>query len=719
MRSDFDRDGNDQIELDEFLAFCRDAPATGGKVVDDEDADLEIVSRNYEFSLDPDTRCVEKKLRRAARELAGRGGDVRLLLDQYDVEGVGSVIRSDFVQVLMQLGLSLVDGGGPPRGDVDDAPTRADALRERQLAQLARVRGGGPGPANARRLLRTRQNRGDDDDAKLVDEWDDLKMVEWYREGSKRDMVRGMLAKSMLVTVPIYPTFGTTAWFEVEIHNPFSRAERFTVDISAKERELRLVTSSEEWAHLRRHVPAAFGTTGEGAVEADMIDASGPPGSPPVVLLMAHETIRVPFAFLTLEPPSHELKWGAPKHRDRGESKEESKDVGEDPARVVPVRFVAAGGYVVAAVEVEARPRACVVDRTFRFYQSEGEILKRCVRVLPPAPAPLDNEAAVGGWAAALAAPPDRDGRSMYVHCVSTGRGDASDVSIQWREAPDCPGAHEVLLKYARVGAFPSVGEFYVLVFRDRFCAKLAELWHCVVHSRLRADLNGVAGQAAGVELVVRGDRTPRVVKAYAAVAGGAGGSTGDATFDPPDEFRLVPHAHNKFAVHYRARDAGAKRVHVHLVDADTKELVAAWLLTAVSSAPTITKTYDVRYTASFVVVSSAHVLSCVGRAPDRQGHHEAHPLPEPVEQAQVVRARVVRRVDPATARRRGQDHDPAQRRRLPAALLPRGAAPRHDAVLPLRQLRVRPVRGGVLASLVSRITFGLEPPRGWRLVYL
>ncbi|EGB09848.1 hypothetical protein AURANDRAFT_53149, partial [Aureococcus anophagefferens] len=116
VRSDLDRDGNDAVELDEFLAFCRDAPGTGGNVVDDEDADLEIVSRNYEFSLDPDTRCVEKKLRRAARELAGRGGDVRLLLDQYDVEGVGSVIRSDFVQVLMQLGLSLVDGGGPPRG---------------------------------------------------------------------------------------------------------------------------------------------------------------------------------------------------------------------------------------------------------------------------------------------------------------------------------------------------------------------------------------------------------------------------------------------------------------------------------------------------------------------------------------------------------------------------------------------------------------------------
>ncbi|KAH8048641.1 Ca2-binding protein [Aureococcus anophagefferens] len=457
VRSDLDRDGNDAVELDEFLAFCRDA-RDRRESRRRRGRGPEIVSRNYEFSLDPDTRCVEKKLRRP-RELAGSGGDARLLLDQYDVEGVGSVIRSDFVQVLMQLGLSLVDGGGPPRGDVDDAPTRADALRERQLAQLARVRGGGPGPANARRLLRTRQSRGDDDDARLVDEWDDLKMVEWYREGSKRDM-------------------------------------RFTVDISAKERELRLVTSSEE-AHLRRHVPAAFGTTGEGAVEADMIDASGPPGSPPVVLLMAHETIRVPFAFLT---PSRRAtsSAGAPKHRDRGEAKEESRTRPRTrrascPCVLWPRRLRR------RAAEVEARPR-CVVDRTFRFYQSEGEILKRCVRAAAGAGAARQRggRRRLGGRAGAA----DRDGRSMYVHCVSTGRGDASDVSIQWREAPDCPGAHEVLLKYARVGAFPSVGEFYVLVFRDRFCAKLAELWHCVVHSRLRADLNGVAGQAAGVELV-------------------------------------------------------------------------------------------------------------------------------------------------------------------------------------------------------------------------
>jgi Ca2+-binding EF-hand superfamily protein len=572
VQRDLDSDRNGNVSIKEFLAFCRNSKAPSSRTVEKggDDEDLDLVAQTYEFSSDPDVRAIEKKLRRAAREVAARGGDVRLLASQYDRDNSGSIVRSDFVQFLMQLGLSLVDAGGVPK---DTRREAGDALRERQLRQLARVRGGAA-PSRARRLL-----KGPTPDSNLTDEWDELALTQWYREGAKKEMVRGMLAKSMLSAVQIYPRFGTTCWFEVELTNPFGQAERFAVDVPKGEKELRVVTSAEEWQHLRRNVPVAFGTVGQGAVEADMIDGSGPPGAPPMVLLMARETVRIPFAFLSLTPPSHDLRWG----RD---------DDKEDDARTVPVRFVAAGGFVVAATEVTARQRACVVDRTFRFYQAEGEILKRCVRVMPNAPAPLEDLGALGGWAAQAGAPRATDDRSMYVHCVGTGRGDASDVSIQWRESQDCPGAHEVLLKYARVGAFPSVGEFFVLVFRDRFCARLAEMWHVVVHSRLRADLAGVAGQAAGVELVVRGDRTPRVVRAYAAPAGGA--SIGDATFDPPQDFRLVPHAHNKFAVHYRAREGGAARVHVHLVDTDTHELVAAWLMTAVSSQPTITKTYDV-----------------------------------------------------------------------------------------------------------------------------
>ena len=82
--------------------------------------------------------------------MAERGGDVRLLASQYDRDQPGSIVRSDFVQFLMQLGLSLVDAGGVPK---DTRREAGDALRERQLRQLARVRGGAA-PSRARRLLK-------------------------------------------------------------------------------------------------------------------------------------------------------------------------------------------------------------------------------------------------------------------------------------------------------------------------------------------------------------------------------------------------------------------------------------------------------------------------------------------------------------------------------------------------------------------------------------
>ena len=123
--------------------------------------------------------------------------------------------------------------------------------------------------------------------------------------------------------------------------------------------------------------------------------------------------------------------------------------------------------------------------------------------------------------------------------------------------------------------------------FEDEHCARLHELWHVVVQSRLRADVHATMGQAAGAELIVRGDRHARVVRAYSS-------EPRDTTFDPPAAFQLVPGAHNKMAVRYRPRAPGVRKLHVHLVDVDTHELVCAWLLSAASSAPLVTKTYDV-----------------------------------------------------------------------------------------------------------------------------
>lgn len=573
----FDKDGDGVVDIDEFLEFAHG----GEKKRDEEEEDLAMVGRDYEFSLDPDTRTVEKKMRRAARQLAADGGDVRTLFTQYDRENEGAIVRSDFVQVMMQLGLSLVEG-------TFTSPEETSALRRRQMIQLARTRRRGTAP-----LSRIRRSRDDDDSygKRLCDEWDELALVKWYREGFKRDMVRSLLASSMVANVDLYPTFGQTAWFEHSLHNPSNKAERvaIVVEHAAVQRStnLRLVVSGEEWMHLRRNQPPAHGQVGSDAVEADMIDASGPT---PNVMLMANETVRLPFALLSLEPPSHDLRYS-------------SKRDDDQPTTVTTVKFLSAAGFSLGILRVNTYPRPCVVDRTLRFYQAEGEILKRTIRVV--APSRHISAAATNSdlLETAIAMPTiqhsrcifdgddvgDGDGQ-MYVHCVPVGER-APEVSLQWRRADAT--SYEVLIRCAHVEPFPHVADFYVLLFRDRFCAALSEMWHCVVHSRLRADANGLAGQGVGCSLVVRGDRTPRVVKAFAGDCF-AGPRTTTAYFDPPNAFRLVPNAHNKFAVSFRPTAPGTSRLHLHLVDCDTHELVAAWILTVVTASPQISKTYDV-----------------------------------------------------------------------------------------------------------------------------
>lgn len=53
----------------------------------------------YEFSSDPDTREVERKVRRMAGRQARRGADLERIFTQYDSERSGTVLRAEFVQV--------------------------------------------------------------------------------------------------------------------------------------------------------------------------------------------------------------------------------------------------------------------------------------------------------------------------------------------------------------------------------------------------------------------------------------------------------------------------------------------------------------------------------------------------------------------------------------------------------------------------------------------
>ncbi|CAM9648120.1 unnamed protein product [Choristocarpus tenellus] len=124
-------------------------------------------------------------------------------------------------------------------------------------------------------------------------------------------------------------------------------------------------------------------------------------------------------------------------------------------------------------------------------------------------------------------------------------------------------------------------------VYNDHHQTSLYEIWHVVIHSRLRLDIHSLLGQATPVDLVVRGDRYSRRVLASSS-------SPAEVFFNPPNAFQLVPGAYNRVSMSFRPLVTGSRKVHVHLVDSDSMELVAAWLATVTAMPPVVTKSYDV-----------------------------------------------------------------------------------------------------------------------------
>jgi hypothetical protein len=298
--------------------------------------------------------------------------------------------------------------------------------------------------------------------------------------------------------------FGKTLFFEQPLTNPFGHEERFL--LSLEDSELRLVTAFDEWLHLRQHCRVCVGVLGSDPVEAEMFDKDGY-GNIQVALL-PHETLYLPFTFMSLEPyVSKEKKLkkrrgdrntrsgsgsgsGEGKSSDghRGEGKRQERedesygegdDEEEEASRVAEVRVVSCThGHVVAVMRINICPRPSVVHRTLRFFEPENGLMRRRIQLK-------------GGGGGVY--PGDPTAVNKFVHCVEM-EGEASDivsgawnsknthaqskVVVEWGpfgSAGSSAGALDILLRY-RCGAFPSLGTFFLLIYDDPYQSQLHEV---------------------------------------------------------------------------------------------------------------------------------------------------------------------------------------------------------------------------------------------------
>jgi nephrocystin-4 len=191
------------------------------------------------------------------------------------------------------------------------------------------------------------------------------------------------------------------------------------------------------------------------------------------------------------------------------------------PRRSLTVMMVHESDSVPASVlEVDVRPAPLCVDRTFRFHAAEHEFFKQRLK-LPHADAAVDTGPG-GASAAELTAVCSE--ATAVVGCTAAEAGGVQDevrprlkctkrqtasillwcmCGAQWclLTVSGVTTAAQVYLK-VKCGAAPTTSELFVLLYRDRFCARLVATWQVFVHSLRRTDMTAVVGQTTQSSVV-------------------------------------------------------------------------------------------------------------------------------------------------------------------------------------------------------------------------
>ncbi|DBA00219.1 TPA: LOW QUALITY PROTEIN: hypothetical protein N0F65_007844, partial [Lagenidium giganteum] len=531
----------------------------------------------YNFNQDPEIRSVEVKLRKAAIDAYSRGVlPVRVvqkfLESKHNPKKRTELLRVEFVQVLMELGFSILRDDSEQGGDDGwelpamraAAETRMhDTLYARQLERLSRYKHHIKEEVKAQKQLIRSSHRKPPRSPKATnttrhvdamhgirrfeqEKTDLLRVLSYYRDGQKKSLVYALLREQVTTCVTLFPSFATLQFLELPFQNPYQHTERFKLELIAgnPEIDLAIVLNSDEWRYYRSHVPLAYGAIGkhgitpsDTAIEDDMID------NQLEVVIEPGDRLHVPVRLRLLSPVL-------------------ARAAKSSQASVMLKSC--SHGHTVALFKLQLHYRPFVCHRVFRFYSPADTI-----------------------WRWQLQLPPGK-----YVVCMDP------TVVLELSEA--APASHESQLATlkCRVGAYPSLVEFFVVLYDDAYCARVDEIWQLRVQSTLRLDLHATLGQCVRSELVIRGDtggsntqqQRRRNVKCFA-----MNRASHLLQFRPSEIFQLVPNAYNRIEMAFCCVNAATepKRALLQLVDMETHELVGTWIAHFALSLPLVTKTYD------------------------------------------------------------------------------------------------------------------------------
>ncbi|XP_067250838.1 nephrocystin-4 isoform X4 [Chanodichthys erythropterus] len=381
----------------------------------------------------------------------------------------------------------------------------------------------------------------------------DLRVIEAYRERCKTQEITNMLSQAITTKHTLYATLGTAEFFEFVLKNPFNVSQ--TVTIECDNPELSVIMKSKEWRYFKDLTKTLT------PLEEEMFHLKESTLTPQVYL-RPKESVHIPFKYQTFicghNFPLQDTKSLKISRSPQMAQKHLSNTI---QAKSIKVLFRGEDKKPLAICQVDVEPTPHVVDQTFRFYHPELTFLKKAIRL----PAAWDDTADGSATLHVRCSDPN-----VICHTTSLTPGEPQDVYLK---VPGSPS--------------PQIRKFFITIFTDPWLASPAQIWQVYVHYLQRMDLSCVCGTLSWHSLVLHGTQTIRRVKCYTS-------HPLELQVDPDEVFALPAQGVQDIRVGLRALRPGSRFFYLNVIDVDTRQLVASWLLCITCRQPVISKAFEI-----------------------------------------------------------------------------------------------------------------------------
>ncbi|XP_053092002.1 nephrocystin-4 isoform X2 [Pangasianodon hypophthalmus] len=379
----------------------------------------------------------------------------------------------------------------------------------------------------------------------------DLRLIEAYRERCKVEGIINMLSQAITTTHTIYATLGTAEFFEFVLKNPFNIPQ--TVTIECEDPELSVIVNAEEWRYFKDLTKTCT------PLEVEMFHMKEG-SSTPQVYLRPRESIHIPLKYQSFVSGhvllSQDSKTSNSLHFAH------HQQYNTVMAKSIKVFFRAADSQPLAICQVRVEPTPHIVDQTFRFYQPELSFFKKAIRLPPAEPGKPD---ACSRLQVRCSDP------NVICHVISTAPGEPQDIYLKVPGAPS-----------------PQIKTFVITVFNDPWLASPTQTWQVYMHYLQKMDISCVCGTLSWHSLVLRGTQSIRKVKCYTS-------HPLELQVDPEEVFALPALAVQDIRLGVKALHSGSCFRYLNVVDVDTRQLVASWLLCLTCRQPVISRAFEIQ----------------------------------------------------------------------------------------------------------------------------